>query len=296
MSNITDALKEATKDILSEENLKEIQTAFETAVNEKVKLHVEKALIEQDEQYAGKLEKLLEAIDADHTAKLNNVYNAVCGNHAAKLKAVIEKYETELNGNAVDFKKNLVEQLSNYIELYIDEAIPAESIAEAVRNKRAAEVLDNMKSTLAVDEAVAKDTIRDAIIDGKKQIDEASKKLESTLLENKELKEKLENVELNKFVAEKTKGMNPEKAEKVLKLLEGKTPQFIKENFDYTVKMFDKTEEDRLESLTEEATEETAAKEVDRPVVEEKVEQTVVTENVNADPAASYYLKELSKY
>lgn len=294
MSNITDALKEATKDILSEENLKEIQTAFETAVNEKVKLHVEKALIEQDEQYSSKLEKLLEAIDADHTAKLNRVYEAVCENHAAKLGAVIEKYENEIGTNAVDFKKNLVEQLSNYIELYIDEAIPADAINEAVRNKRAAEVLENMKSTLAVDEAVAKDSIRGAIIDGKKQIDEASKKLESTLLENKELKEKLEQVEFNKFIAEKTKDINPEKAEKILKLLEGKTPQFIKENFDYTVKMFDKTEEDRLESLTEEATEETAATEVDRPVVEEKVEQTVVTEN--ADPAASYYLKELSKY
>jgi hypothetical protein len=291
--NITDALKEATKDILSEENLKEVQAAFEIAVNEKVKLHVEKALIEQDEDYSTKLEKLLEAIDSDHTEKLNKVYAAVCENHAAKLKSVIEKYQNELQGSASNFKTNLVEQISNYLELYVDEAIPSAAIAEAVKNKRAAEVLENMKKDLAVNDALAKDSIREAVVDGKNQINEASKKLEASLKENTELKEKLQKIALNKFVAEKTKDMDPTKVNKIIKLLEGKDPQFIKDNFDYAVKMFDKKEEERLETLAEEAVEEATSNEVDRPLIEEKVEKSA---NLDADPAASYYLKELSKY
>lgn len=290
MSNITDALKEATKDILSEDNLKEIQTAFETAVNEKVKLHVEKALIEQDEDYSSKLEKLLDAIDNDHTNKLNKVYSAVCENHAVKLKAVIEKYETELKENAKNFKTSLVEQISNYLELYVDEAIPSESINEAVKNKRAAEVLEKTKKELAIDAVLSKEVIRDAVIDGKNKINEASKKLEVSLKENAELKEKLQSIEFNKFVAEKTKDMDPSKVEKVMKLLEGKDVQFIKDNFDYAVKMFEKKEEERLETLAEEAVEEAASAEVDRPLVEEKVQTT------NSDDASNVYLRELSKY
>lgn len=292
MNDITTQLKEATKDILSEESLKEIQAAFDAAVGSKIKLHVEKALMEQDEDYSNRLSKLLEAIDNDHTIKLNKVYNAICENHAQKLKNIVEKYETAATGDAVGFKNNLVENISNYLELYLDEAIPAEAISEAVKNKRAAEVLENMKKDLAVDEALAKESIRDAVVDGKKQIDEASKKLEAVVSENTALKSKLTEIEHKKFINAKIKNMDPVKAEKVLKLLDGKDFEFIKENFDYAVKMFEKSEEERLETLATEAVDETTAKEVDRPIVEEKTE----TPSTEADPAANLYLRELSKY
>ena len=48
---ISELLKEATNGLLNEKTLNEIQTAFEGAVNERVKIHVEKALVEQDSQY-----------------------------------------------------------------------------------------------------------------------------------------------------------------------------------------------------------------------------------------------------
>ena len=51
--NISQVLKEATKDILTEEVLSEIEAAFEASVNEKVTLNVTKALNEQDEEYTG---------------------------------------------------------------------------------------------------------------------------------------------------------------------------------------------------------------------------------------------------
>jgi hypothetical protein len=253
--------------------------------------------MEQDEDYSNKLEKLLAAIDNDHTIKLNKVYNAVCENHAKKLKQIVEKYEGELTGSAKNFKNTLIENISNYLELYIDEAIPAAAINEAVKNRKAQDILANMKNTLAVNEATSNNVVKEAIIDGKKQINEANKKLEAVSLEKQALKEKLEKIEANKIIAEKTKNMDLEKVEKVFKLLQGKDPKFVIENFDYAVKMFEKSEESRLETLAEEAAEETESTTVDRPVIEEKTvteSAAVVTENV--DPAAKAYLKELSKY
>ena len=89
--NVVDVLKEATKDILSEQTLNEIQQAFEASVDEKVKIHVEKALIEQDEDHSTKLESLVEAIDKDHVAKLNKVVAAIDENHSGKLQSIVEK-------------------------------------------------------------------------------------------------------------------------------------------------------------------------------------------------------------
>jgi len=294
MKEVKDVLKTAAKDILSEDTLNELQNIFNEAVAEKVKLHVEKALLEQDDDYSNKLEKLVAALDVDHTEKLTKVYEAVVADHAAKLHNVINKYEADYNGDAKNFKQNLVENISNYLELYIDEAIPAAAINEAVKNKKSNQILEQIKNVLSVNEASVNNSIREAIIDGKNQIDEANKKLEAVLSENKELKSKMEKLEVNKLVAEKTKDMNPEVVEKVFKLLNGKDPKFVKENFDYTVKMFEKTENERLETLASEAVNDSQAVEVDRPVIEESAKPTANENEVDA--SAAFYLKELSKY
>ena len=53
MSNITDTLKKAAKDVLTEESLEEIQKTFneqlESKAEERSKIAVDAALIEQDE-------------------------------------------------------------------------------------------------------------------------------------------------------------------------------------------------------------------------------------------------------
>ena len=68
------------QNLVSEESLNEIETAF----NNRVKIHVEQALTTQDELYAKKLESLLEAINTDHCAKLTKVVEAIDKNNAAK--------------------------------------------------------------------------------------------------------------------------------------------------------------------------------------------------------------------
>jgi len=105
---ITELLKNATNGILTEDTLNEIENAFNNAVQDKVKLHVEKALVEQDNDYANKLKHLINVIDKDHTSKLVKVVEAIDKNHSQKLIQIVEKYNKEVNGGAKNFKNLMV--------------------------------------------------------------------------------------------------------------------------------------------------------------------------------------------
>lgn len=281
-------LKEATQDLLSEEVLKEIEAAFNSAISEKVQLHVTKALTEQDEDYSKKLEHLLETIDADHTSKLEKVVEAIDANHTEKLKALVEKYSNALSKEAKAFKDSTIDNISTYLEAYIDETLPANEIKDAVKNRRALEVLDQLRSILGVDAALAKESVREAIVDGKRQLQEASEKLEAANKELAQVKAQLASRNAELTLEKKTVGLSARKKEYVNKVMKTKSSEFITENIDYALSLFDKTEKERLQNIKEEAVQDAATTQVDRPVMEE-------TEAV-VESVTNPYLKELSKY
>jgi hypothetical protein len=273
---------------LSEDTMVEIQNAIEQKVQEKVKIHVEKALAEQDELYSNKLSQLLEAIDSDHSQKLEKVVEAIDADRANKLIQVVKKYEQALNEDANNFKSQLVESISDYLDAYLDEAVPANDIQEAVRNKKAVQVLENLRTHLAVDAALEKESIKEAILDGKTQINEASSKLESVIVENDALKNELAKIKADLLIEQRTVNLNEQQKRYLKKVFADKSPEFISENFDYTLKLFDKKTDSRLESLKEEAL--TESTNVDRVVLEQSEE--VINEDVQLSP----YLTELRKY
>jgi len=290
--NITDVLKEATKDILTEDVLKEIETAFNSAVTEKVEIHVKKALTEQDEDYSAKLEKLVEAIDADHTEKLNKVVESLDADRAEKLKQVVAKYETAIVKEASAFKETLVESISKYLEKYLDEKLPVGDIEAAVKNKKALSTLNNLREALAVDMALAQESIKDAVVDGKTRIDEAAKQLEASNKKADALVKELDNVKAELALEKNIQDLDADKKTYMKKMLVGKSAQFITENFKYTLGLFEKTEEERIAGLKEEAVKQTVAEKVDRPVVTESTSNKVD----EADPAFNNYMSELKKY
>tara|TARA_B110000908_G_C10248261_1_gene450196 strand:+ start:1069 stop:1920 length:852 start_codon:yes stop_codon:yes gene_type:complete len=282
--SISKILKEATNGTVDETVLSEIESAFEKRLTEKTQLHVDKALLEQDELYTSKLEQLLEAIDTDHSSKLNKVVEAIEVDRAAKLKAVVSKYESVLTEDAKVFKEELVESISSYLDAYLQETIPAADIQEAVKNKKAIKVLEGIRNHLAVDGALQKESIKDAVIDGHNQINEATTKLESALQEKSVIEEELNTIKANLLIEQKTANLDERSAKYVKKMFTGKPSEFITENFDYTLKLFNKKEDSRLEGLKVEALKDTVK--VDR-VIKEKVEATTLP---------SPYLTELSKY
>lgn len=281
------------KDLLTEESLKEIETAFTGAVDEKSSLHVEAALAKQDEEHATKVQKLLEAIDADHTKKLVRIVEAVTDNHTTKLKQVISKYEGELQTEAVNYKGSLVNSISNYLDLYLEKAYPQDMLEEAVTNKRCDSLVSEMRKVLGVDMALAKESIKEAVLDGRTQISEANKKIEEIVGENQQLKEALTSLQRESTLVSLTKDLPEDKKKYIYKILGDKKEEFVKENFQYTLDLFDKETETELETLKEEAKIEVKGN-VD-PVIEESVEPKQKA-NDDDSPMFGGYMNELGKY
>jgi len=285
--DIKQILSEATNGALNEEVLSEIENVFEQKINDKVEIHVESALNEQDELYTEKLNELVKKIDEDHSNKLKKVVEAIDTDRASKLKLVIEKYENSLNEEAQGFQSNLIDSISDYLDVYLEEKIPVESVQEAVKNTKAKKILEGLRSHLAVDSALEKDSIKEAVIDGHNQINEASKKLESVAEENAVLKEELDTAKASLVLEQKTAGLDKRLKQYINKVMKGKDAEFINENFDYTIKLFKKKESNRLETLKEEAL--STRENVDRVIYED-------TSNEVVEESNSPYLSELSKY
>jgi hypothetical protein len=293
-TEISKLLKEATQGILTDETLSQIQEAFDGAVNERVKIHVEKALIEQDSEYTAKAQKLIEAIDADHSKKLQRVVEALDANNANKLQMVVNRYRKIVKEQASQFKDELIDKVSDYISIFIESKIPTESINEAVKNQKARIILNNLRESLAIDSALMNESLKDAIVDGKKQIDESRKSAQTLSSELSELRESLQRAKADLVLEQKTANLTPKKREYALRVFEGKSPKFIVENIDYTLSLFDKKEEERLKTLKNEAFEQRKVKQ-DRVILEEDTQEPVEQKQENFTHVHNY-LNELGKY
>jgi len=273
--------KEAT-DILTEKSV----GAIEGAIKDKIELQVEAALTHQDDLYAEKLQELVTAIDKDHTSKLNRVVEAVDNNNATKLLKVIKRYDKELNSEADGFKETLVESISEYLEEYVDEAIPAKAILEATQNRTALEVLTNLRKVLAVDSTLMSESVKEAVVDGKSQINNLDQKVTKLEKENKLLKEAYTTTKADLILESKTSHLTGKKKEYMIRILSDKSPKFIEENFDYTERLFDKKEKERLSVIKEEAfTKRKVKADAPRPRISEK-------KKVVSNP----YLEELQRH
>tara|TARA_R110002167_G_scaffold1602_1_gene7714 strand:- start:369 stop:1241 length:873 start_codon:yes stop_codon:yes gene_type:complete len=288
MSNITDTLKKAAKDVLTEESLEEIQKTFneqlESKAEERSKIAVDAALNEQDEKYASKLESLLEAIDKDHCRKLKRVVESLDTDRTNKLKRVIKKYHTELNTEATKLRDSVVESASDYLDSYIDQALPMSSIQEAVDNKKALGILESFRNTLGVDLALANETIREGVIDGKNQLDESNEQLKITTTERNTFSTELVELKKTILLAEKTKSFDEKKTNFITKTFKGKDLNFIKENFDYAVTMFNKRHTEVLDILKEDA--------IANSDIKNEVKQELTTESTEPE---NPYISELSR-
>lgn len=289
--NLKNLFTEDVQNILSEESLAAIETAFD----EKVKMSVETALLEQDEVYAKKLETLINAIDQDHSKKMKRVVESVDKSKAAKLAKIIKLYERDSKLSARKFKKTLVESISSYLDEYLREAIPSADISQAVKNRTAFNILENMRKVLAVDSSLIDDSFQEAIVDGNKQIVKLQKENAELKTQFKALYEHNQKMEVTSLLESKTAKYPEAKKSFLRKALADKTVKFIEENFDYTARLFDKQEKSKLQTLKEDAlNKRTLNADV---IPEQKVDKSekVVTESVNNNSLKNDYLQVLSR-
>jgi hypothetical protein len=317
---IKNILNEQFKDLVSEETLTAIEEAFQQAVGEKVeeKLQLEKEGIEQqlDEAYTQKLQQLVEKIDADHTTKLKKLIEAIDTDHAVKLqklvkgidkkhtdmlKQIVEKYETSLNEEAKTFQERLVEEISNYMDLYIERTLPREQIQEATQNIKAAKQLAQIRQIVGISEEFVDSEVKEALIDGKKTIDSLRSELNQSLRENAQLNQRANKAEASILLEKKTADMPAAKKNFIVNLLGNKAPQFIEENFSYCVAMFERESQEQVDEVKESVKQQfTKTPSVDRPqVIEEGIEfNNEIESTASGDSVAGYLneMKSLSKF
>ena len=306
-------LKEQFKDLITEETLTAVHEAFEAAVNEKAEqraeLAVEAATTKIDEDHAAKLETLIESIDADHTAKLQKLVETIDFDHAQKLKAVltkidedhtgkleavVEKYETTLKEEAESFRTRLVDEISNYMDLYLEKVVPTTQVNEAVENIRSRKILDEVRKLVGINEEFVNSEIKEALIDGKTTIDSLKKELNEALEANTSLNSKLNSVEAKLLLEEKTKDMPQSTKAYVSKLLKGKSPEYIQENYQYVVEMFEKETSEQVEDAKERVTKR-IVEAVDRPEATETQDEVISTPIVESKSPVGGYLNEMKK-
>lgn len=264
---------EAVKNRLDEEYTDKLKVLIEKLDKD----HAEKlqTVIEKiDEDHSQKIVKLLEAIDVDHAVKLQKLVKNIDVKHTGMLKQIVEKYETQLNDEAKGFQERLIEEVSNYIDLYIDKTIPKNQIAEAVDNIKAQKQVAEIRKIVGISEEFVEGEIKEALVDGKKTIDSLRDELNGVLKENVKINHELKKAQAKILLDEKTSDMTDSKKNFVNKLLKNKDPQYIAENFQYVVDMFEKESEQEVEQAQEEVlTESFVAASVDVPKEQEQTEQ-----------------------
>ena len=288
---LKELLPEAVSKLLTEDSL----TALQTAIEEKQSLTVEAALVEQDDLYVSKLSELLEARDLDYAKKFQRALKAQASDFTVKLKNVIKRNDQTLTVEAKKFTGKLVESISDYLEISIDEAIPTEAILEATQNRTSNEVLKNLRSVLSVDTALMSESVKAAVIDGKSTIDALQNENNILKKRNKTISESSRKVEANLLLEQKTNGMPEGKKDYLVRVLADKEPKFIAENFEYTAKLFEKQDKKDLKVLREAAFKKRVVKE-DAPSKAAPVltprHQPI---NESSKPAMGAYLEGLGK-
>ena len=255
--DIEQILKSIGKDILTEEVKTSIAKTFNEAVDAKVKsqaqLLVEAELAKMDDDHSEKLSKLIEAIDEDHTNKFKQVIQKLDEAHTVKLQKVIEKYEKELKEGAEKLHTDLVAKMSNYLDLYLAESIPANQLKEAVENVRARKMLDEIKKIVAVDPEFISENFKEALKDGHDTIEKLRGELNSKIKESVEINQQLLNTKAALILEQKTKDLSKNKKDYVMKLMENKKPEEIEANFKFVVEMYEKDEADKVSEAAEQA-------------------------------------------
>jgi hypothetical protein len=310
---IKNILNEQFKDLISEETLNTIEEAFQQAVEEKSKerIQLESDNVKQklDEHYTARLEDLVEKIDADHSAKLKKLVEAIDTDHAVKLQKlvkgidkkhtqmlqqVVEKYNAELTEKATSFQDGLLEEISNYLDLYLDRNLPKEQISEAVNNIKAVKQLAQIRQIVGISEDFVDNEVKEALVDGKRTIDSLRAELNESLKENAELNQRVNNAESSIILEKKTADMPSAKRQFVTKLLRNKTPRYIEENFSYVVDMFEKETEEEVDEIKESVKSQfTKTPRVDRQIIEESKTIDNEMERTESSDSVIGYLNEM---
>lgn len=290
--DIQELLKEATKDTLSDENLQKITEAVQAKANEIAEktysLKLEAALAKQDTEYAEKLETFLEDVDNDHAQKMKTIIEGMDAKHFKMLQDVISRYKTQYFEECKNFKNSLVTKVDKFFDIVVEEQIPKKELTEAVENIRHRKIVEEISKIIGIDRIQQNKLVKEGLMDAKQKMDTLNEQIQKL----KKLNQKLVNEQVGSdrqtLLAQKTKGLPRSKKLYIEKVLGNKSIEFINENFDLTLKLYDEEDDTSRETLKREATSKSK-------VFSEGIDVKTVKEEVKQAKPTDMYMEELSR-
>ena len=279
--NVKDLLPKELLEAVSAEGLATLQEAFdklvESKVSEQIATAVKSAEVSLDAALTERMQKLVTKLDENAKINLVKVVNKINENHQAEIadvkakavkrinemrenanKAIAtlkESYENKAAQEAEMFRESITKELGKFIVENVDKCIPYEQIQSAVKNTKAMELLESFKQLLNFEEVYNSEALKRPILeaytrieDGKKEISSLNEENESLKAELAEAKAVIAEAERKAYLAKRLAEI-PSKDQRMFveRVLEKASLQFIKENFEYTVKQY------RTNSLKENA-------------------------------------------
>lgn len=269
---VKDLLPQELQEAIKPEKLAVLQEEFDKLVESKVQsqiaVAVKAAEVSFDNAASERLEKIVLKLDESNKIALKKVYEKLTESHKAEMKALKEqaigiikrnkkayqnslatlkeKYEVEASLAADNFRKNIVTKLNEFVTSQIDKRLPYKQIKEAVRNTQAIDVLQSFKSLLNFNEFYASKELKKPILEAHEMITESQKKEQMLTEKNaaliKELNESkaaIAEYERQAYLASKLAEVpSKEQRDFVKRVLENAPIDFIKKNFDYTLKNY----------------------------------------------------------
>ena len=243
-----------------------------------------------DADHTEKVEKLVEAIDETHTKMFKESIAKVDASHTKKLQNVVEKFRKELNENATEFKDGLVQKVSKFLDLKIEEMVPQDQLHEAVENIQSRKLVNEIKKLLSYDPESINDDVKVALKEGYDAIENLKKELNEKSKENLSLLEETNKIKGQIILESKIKDLPEPKRKFIQKFMTGKTPDYIEGNIDYVLEMYEQNEKESKQVLVENAKKKTVSKGVEVPP--SQIKDEVINESSTGDDVADY-LKEM---
>lgn len=298
MDELQKLLSKLSSETLTEESLSLISEAITTKAkeiaNSELTLKVEAALAKQDEEFSNKFKLALEKLDADHTKKMTFLVEKLEENHCKKLNIIVERYKTKYLEENKQFKNTLINKIDKFFDIVVEEHIPEDFLKEAVENTRSKVLIEQIAKMIGVDKVQQNKLVKEGIMDAKEKIDSLSNKVNTLIKENKELKEQSKTVKRDILLEQKCQGLPSAKKEYIKRVLGNKTSEFILENFDYTLKVFD--DEDEL--ISEQIAEDAKQKSKSRISDVEHIAPSVIEESLedNDSEVSDFYMDVLKQW
>lgn len=293
---LNNLLNKLGAEVLSEDAKAQIIKQFEDLIAEKAQIHVKNAKEKLDAEHSQLLEKLLANIDADHAKKFKIAMEGLDKKYAKKLKVCQSKFNKCINEDAKLFKAKLTAGVSMFLEQALRDFIPTEMIAESVQAKQNEKMLNELRKVLGVDLAFANELTVNAFKKQRAQINESKAKAAKLSKKYSVLKEQVKKQNTALLMEKVYDKLNDADEKAFMKRrMAGKPMDYIKENFDYVLKLYRNEKDVIQEDVKETAKQKVLNEKVQKGGFIKQLPKQPRVIQEQADPIMQSYLSGLAE-